>query len=101
MTLDKISAASWTKIAEALAHGGIVDDGDLETARDEIEYYGTFTRDTLADFEDGRLNRWPECRGVEKGEGWAWYRAAQAFKGQQRRDRCVVDCGDFRVCYEC
>lgn len=57
------------------------------------------TRDTLDDFREARRH-WSEPGTMQEINGGLYWEECQAAKGQRRSELCVVDCGDFRLCYQ-
>ena len=58
------------------------------------------TRDTLDDFRRNS-KKWREpgtCEEINSGLYWA---ECQATKGQRRCELCIVDCGEFRLMFQC
>lgn len=89
-----IPDAAWPAILEALdEYRGAKDPGiDCDVAK---------THETLADFNETRLNRWHE-RGYKKEHQFAGFTAVhyerfQLKKGEPRQDMMVVDLGEFRI----
>tara|TARA_R110000751_G_scaffold301726_1_gene415014 strand:- start:376 stop:666 length:291 start_codon:yes stop_codon:yes gene_type:complete len=62
------------------------------------------THETIDDWIASRAN-WAE-RGeadvdVHNGTPYAYFEGVQVAKGQQRKDICVIDCGDYRLVHNC
>ena len=60
----------------------------------------TFTRKTVADFDEARLNSWLAPGRRCEDEHAVYYWNAQTAGGRSRHDLAIVDCGDFRVVIE-
>ena len=60
------------------------------------------TAETLEDWISARAN-WAEAgtggAGEYEGIAYLFFEDARVAKGQQRKDICVVDCGDYRLVY--
>ena len=67
---------------------------------DEDETCVDTTRDTLDDFRHNS-KRWREPGRREEVNGGLYWSQCQAMKGQRRCELCVVDCGDFRLIFQC
>jgi hypothetical protein len=57
------------------------------------------TADTLDNFRTASKN-WREPGRLQEVNGGLYWERCQATKGQPRCELCVVDCGDFRLCYQ-
>lgn len=57
------------------------------------------TRDTLEDFRSASPS-WSEPGRKQEVDGGLYWEKCQAIKGQRRCELCVVDCGEFRLCYQ-
>ena len=69
-------------------------------AIDEDSDLVSTTRDTLDDFRRNS-KKWREpgtCEEINSGLYWA---ECQATKGQRRCELCIVDCGEFRLMFQC
>lgn len=66
---------------------------------DQDETCVSTTRDTLDDFRRNSQD-WREPGHMEEVEGGLYWEKCQALKGQPRCEVCVVDCGEFRLCYQ-
>lgn len=60
----------------------------------------TTTRETLDDFRRASED-WREPGKCEEVNGGLYWAKCQATKGQRRCELCVVDCGDFRLVFQC
>ncbi len=58
------------------------------------------TRDTLDDFRRNSKS-WRQPGRCEEVNGGLYWATCQAIKGQRRCELCVVDCGDFRLVFQC
>lgn len=58
------------------------------------------TRETLDDFRSNSSN-WREPGRCEVVNGGLYWAMCQAAKGQPRCELCVVDCGEFRLIFQC
>lgn len=58
------------------------------------------TLETLDDFRRNSQN-WREPGTCEEVNGGLYWAECQAAKGQRRCELCVVDCGDFRLFFQC
>ena len=98
MNISNITEANWTLIDEAATDLGWEQGEYRPWLSDPDCSPGSiaFTRDTLADFEEGR-NSWTDFGNKEDEGTYVIYRKAQGWKGQTRHDFAVADCGDFRV----
>jgi hypothetical protein len=80
-------------------HGITVEMCDLNDDECEVVKTG----ETIDNWIDARVN-WSE-RGEDavidayNGKPYAFFENAQVAKGQQRKDICVIDCGEYRLVY--
>lgn len=58
------------------------------------------TRETLDDFRRNS-KQWREPGRCEEVNGGLYWAQCQAMKGQSRCEVCIVDCGDFRLIFQC
>ena len=58
------------------------------------------TRDTLDDFRRNSQH-WREPGRMEEVNGGLYWAECQASKGHRRCELCVIDCGEFRLIYQC
>ena len=92
MTPEKIY-----ELVEAVTNHGItVEMCDLEHEDCDI----VKTSETMDDWVEARKN-WREQGSYESGQHdgipYLFFENAQAVKGQQRKDVCIIDCGDHRL----
>lgn len=66
---------------------------------DEDNELVSTTHDTLDDFRRNSGD-WRECSPLIEQDGGLYWESCQATKGQQRTELCVIDCGEFRLCYQ-
>ncbi len=60
----------------------------------------TATRDTLDNFRRAAREDWREASAYQEINGGLFWSEVQAKKGDRRESLTVVDCGDFRLCYQ-
>ena len=60
----------------------------------------TATRDTLDNFRRAAREDWREASKCQEINGGLFWSEVQAKKGDRRESLTVVDCGDFRLCYQ-
>ena len=70
----------------------------MEAIDDDNECVET-TRETLDDFREAS-KQWQEPGQLQEVNGGLYWERCQASKGERRCELCVVDCGDFRLCYQ-
>ena len=58
------------------------------------------TRDTLDDFQANSPN-WSEPGIMQEVAGGLYWERCRASKGQDRCELCIVDCGEFRLTFQC
>lgn len=96
MDISQLTEDDWKAIRSASIE--LTGEADI---RDLVTNYGddslSFTRDTVADFDDARENSWQERGRRDQDEFAVYFRRVQAFKGHPRYDLAVIDCGDFRA----
>jgi len=85
-------------ITDVTQHGIIVEMCDLE--HDECELLKT--HETIDDWIASRAKWVVAGEGdvdVHNGTPYAYFEGAQVARGQQRRDVCIIDCGEYRLVY--
>jgi hypothetical protein len=102
--LDQVPDAQWAAVLDAAGvwaggkPGEPAVDGQAEPG---IECDVVATHDTLAEFDDARLNHWSEQgRRLEitiEGLPARKFERFQLARGGQRKDMVVVDLGDLRI----
>ncbi len=60
----------------------------------------TATRDTLDNFRRAAREDWRETSKCQEIDGGLYWELVQAKKGDRRESLTVVDCGEFRLCYQ-
>ena len=85
-------------IEAVTGHGITIEMCDLD--HDDCDV--VWTAETLEDWTSARAN-WAEAgtggAGTHEGTAYLFFEDARVAKGQQRKDVCVVDCGDHRLVY--
>lgn len=71
---------------------------ECESLDDDNDCVST-TRDTLDDFRRNSRD-WREPGSMCEVNSGLYWKRCQAMKGQPRCELCVVDCGEFRLCYQ-
>lgn len=58
------------------------------------------TSETLDGFQ-ASMRSWNEPGTMQEVAGGLYWPECQAMKGERRCELCVVDCGEFRLAYQC
>jgi hypothetical protein len=91
--LEQIDAAYWPALVAACQEVGQEDPG--------VDCTVAVEHDSIESFDDSMENHWSECKSREEidvgGPRAVVYYGVQIYRGAQRRDIVVVDCGKLRA----